>query len=348
MIRLHPELVNRANEGLDGLKAALQSAIELEHATLPPYLYALYSIKEGTNQHLAKMIHSVVLEEMLHLALCCNLLNAIGGAPSLNHPDFLPRYPSPLPGAVAEIEVPLAPLSKSLIHDVFMEIEEPEEPLIFPVEPLTRMDAVLRPQTIGQFYQTIKSQMTTLSREGPTFTGNPSRQLGTGLPGILRVTDLPSAIKAIDLIVEQGEGTAMSPLNAVENPAHYYLFASAYHGRQLVSREGDPPFAYAGDEIAFDEGRIKRLIVNPTPEQYIGTAAMAPNEQFNKTYTTLLEALHKTFNGSPRSIFGTISLMLQLKSEALELTRIALGNGLFAGPTFTYTPPRSSLRGNIS
>ncbi len=41
MIRLRAEVVSRAADGLDGLKSALQSAIELEHATLPPYLYAL-------------------------------------------------------------------------------------------------------------------------------------------------------------------------------------------------------------------------------------------------------------------------------------------------------------------
>lgn len=338
MLRLRAEVANQAAEGLDGLKAALQSAIELEHATLPPYLYALYSIQPGTNQRLAKIILSVALEEMLHFALCCNLLNAIGGEPSIDRPDFIPTYPSPLPGAVAEIKVPLAPVSKPLIHDVFMEIEEPEDPLEFPVEPLPELAAATGPRTIGQFYGAIKAQLAQLAAERDIFVGVPSRQVGSGLPGLKRVTDLQSANAAIDLIVEQGEGTTMSPLNALNKPAHYYLFAAAYHGRELVAREGDPPFAYAGDAIPFDESGIVRLVSNPTPERYKGTAAEAPNEQFNRTYTKLLGALHRTFNGSPSSIFGSISLMRQLRHEALALAKIELEPGLYAGPTFTYTP----------
>jgi hypothetical protein len=273
---------------------------------------------------------------MLHLALCCNLLNSIGGEPSLNRPDFIPTYPGPLPGAVAEIEVPLAPISKSLIYDVFMAIEEPEDPLAFPVKPLSAFSAVTTPQTIGQFYQGIKEQLTSLAAEHRIFVGDPSRQLIAGLPGLKRVVDLQSAIEAIDLIVEQGEGTTTTPLNAAEKPAHYYLFAAAYNGRELTSIEDDPLFSYSGDEIPFDEGGVVPLVANPKPEYYKGTAAMILNEQFNRTYTELLTVLHKTFNGSPRSIFESIGIMHQLKNEALALTSVELESGLHAGPTFTY------------
>ncbi len=338
MIRLRTEIATRVTDGLDGLKSALQSAIELEHATLPPYLYALYSIRPGANNRLAAIIRSVAMEEMLHLALCCNLLNAVGGAPSLDKPDFMPVYPGPLPGAVAGIDVPLAHVSKSLIHDVFMEIEEPEDPLVFPVERLDTFAAKATPITIGQFYRAIKAQMARLAAGGNIFVGAPSRQLGVGLPGLIRVTDLPSANHAIDLIVNQGEGTPVSPLNPADAPAHYYLFAAAYHGRELVPRSGVPPFAYAGDPIPFDEGGVVRLITNPTTKHYEGTVAAGPNEQFNKTYTQLLRRLHQTFNGSTSSIFGSVSLMRQLRGEALALTQIEIEPGLFAGPTFTYTP----------
>ena len=43
-------LVRKLDGTVAGLKAALQSAIELEHSTIPPYLYALYSIQQGRNQ----------------------------------------------------------------------------------------------------------------------------------------------------------------------------------------------------------------------------------------------------------------------------------------------------------
>lgn len=338
MIRLRAEVASRAADGLDGLKSALQSAIELEHATLPPYLYALYSIRPGSNNRLAQIIRSIAMEEMLHLALCCNLLNAIGGAPSLDRPDFIPVYPGPLPGAVAEIDVPLKPVSKPLLNDVFMKIEEPEDPLLFPVEPLHTFTASAAPITIGQFYQAIKAQLARLAAGGNIFVGPSSRQLGIGLPGLIRVTDLTSANFAIDLIVKQGEGTPLSPLNPADAPAHYYLFAAAYNGRELVRRTGVPPFAYAGDPIPFDESVVVRLVTNPTPKRYEGTAAASPNGQFNRTYTQLLHALHQTFNGSPTSILGSITLMKQLRGEALTLSEIEFEPGLFAGPTFTYTP----------
>lgn len=338
MIRLRAEVASRAADGLDGLKSALQSAIELEHATLPPYLYALYSIRLGSNNRVAAIIRSIALEEMLHLALCCNLLNAIGGAPSLDKPDFIPVYPGPLPGAVAEIDVPLAPVSKALIHNVFMKIEEPEDPLEFPVEPLEAFAEGAAPITIGQFYQAIKDQMAQLAAGGNIFVGASSRQLGSGVPGLFRVTDLTSANKAIDLIVRQGEGTPASPLNPADAPAHYYLYAAAYNGRELVPRPGLPPFAFAGDPIPFDEGGVVRLVTNPTPKRYEGTAAAGANGQFNRTYTQLLQALHQTFNGSPTSVFESISLMRQLRGEALQLAKHEFEPDLFAGPTFTHNP----------
>ena len=337
MIRLRPEVASRVAGGLDDLKAVLQSAIELEHATLPPYLYALYSIRPGSNERLAAIIRSVAMEEMLHLALCCNLLNAIGGAPALDKPDFIPVYPGPLPGAVTGIEVPLAAVSKPLLRDVFMKIEEPEEPLEFPVGRLAFADRAA-PSTIGQFYQAIKVQFARLAAGGDIFVGPPARQLVSGLPSLIRVTDLQSANRAIDLIVKQGEGTPASPLNPADAPAHYYLFEAAFKGRELVPQPGVPPFAFAGDPIPFDQGGIVRLATNPTPKRYQGTPAAGPNEQFNKTYTRLLQALHRTFNGSPINIFGSINLMRQLAGHARELARIEFEPGVFAGPTFTYTP----------
>lgn len=337
MIRLRREIVSRASDGLDGLKCALQAAIELEHATIPPYLYALYSVKQGSNLRMAEIIRSVVLEEMLHLALACNLLNAIGGKPSLDRLGFIPSYPCPLPGSVGEIVVPLAPISKTVLRDVFMEIEEPEAPLVFPV--LGTFGLTLPPSpTIGQFYHTIKNQFIALATEENIFVGAPGRQLGNGLPGMRRVTDLQSAKDVIDLIVEQGEGARLSPLNPATQPAHYYSFAAAYHGRELVPQEGVPPFAYAGDPILLDEAGIIPFVTNPRPEQYAGTAAAALNDRFNSNYTKVLKTLQRTFDGSPLSIFGAVTQMKQLPGDVAALAQIEVAPGVFAGPTFTYSP----------
>ena len=49
MIQLKAELFENLNGTLAGLQLALQDAIELEHSTIPPYLYALYSLRQNRN-----------------------------------------------------------------------------------------------------------------------------------------------------------------------------------------------------------------------------------------------------------------------------------------------------------
>src|SRR2546423_15046644 len=109
----------------DGRRAALQPAFGLDPATTPPYLYALYSLMPGTNREIQYLLKSVVLEEMSHMALACNVLNAIGGSPQIGGPGFVPVFPGPLPGGVEdELTVSLERSSLQLVHDGFMAIEE--------------------------------------------------------------------------------------------------------------------------------------------------------------------------------------------------------------------------------
>ena len=141
MILLRSDVAAKLDGTLPGLRAALQQAIELEHATLPTYLYALYSLVPGKNGAIARLMLSVILEEMLHMALACNILNAVGGQPVIDSPAFVPTYPGPLPGGVeSNLQVPLSPFSLPLIENVFMVIEEPEDPLHFPVLRVPRRD----------------------------------------------------------------------------------------------------------------------------------------------------------------------------------------------------------------
>src|SRR3954465_5321574 len=82
---------------LASLQEHLQWAIELEHFTIPPYLCALYSLDMDRNADAAEVIASVVIEEMLHLPLAANLLNAVGGRPQIDTPRLLRPCPLPLP-----------------------------------------------------------------------------------------------------------------------------------------------------------------------------------------------------------------------------------------------------------
>jgi hypothetical protein len=336
------QLEARLFEALDtpeGVATALQHAVELEHATIPTYLYALYSLEPGKNAEIAELIGSVVIDEMSHMALACNILNAIGGSPLIDAPGFIPHYPGPLPGGVeSQLVVPLERFSRQLVHDVFMEIEEPEGPLHFPVA-----EAVPPGQTIGQFYTAIKDRL-----EESMFTGNPHLQV-TGVfsdLGLIAVGDVETASTAIDTIVEQGEGTTQSPLDPEHDPAHYYRFAEIYHGKELIPNKNAPPdapprqrYVYGGPPIPFDPAGVLPVPTNPKLSDYpAGSQAHYACHAFNYTYTSLLKTLHATFNGDPSSVGAAIGLMESLKLQALDLVRIPVGPGRNAGPSFEYQP----------
>ena len=350
MIKLKPELLAPMAQGdVEGLRQALQQAVMLEHSTIPLYLYALYSIKPeslvaGRNLEVYTLLRSVVLEEMVHMSLACNLLNAVGGAPSIDDPAFVPTYPGPLPGGVESgLTVHLSRFSKQLVHDEFMEIEEPEDPLEFPV----KLEAAAAPPeeglTIGQFYAAIAGQIQAL---GPSiFTGDPSLQVSGEpfFPELTPVTDTSSALAAIELIVEQGEGTTTSPLDDEHELAHYYRFAEIWYGKQLVPVPNpapeEPDYAYAGQPIPFDPDGVWPVVQDPSSTLYpTGSPAWYANETFNYPYTSLLNALHATFNGQPDQFPTSIGVMESLKQQAIAMMALPLADGTTAGPSFEYQP----------
>lgn len=355
MIRIHPKVSDVLRRGdVHGVRAALQAAVELEHAVIPPYLYTLYSLANGSNDTAASIIASVVGEEMNHLALAANLLNAVGGRPVLDHPRVLPRYPGPLPGTVDDgLLVGLAPFSFALVRDVFMRVEQPEHAL-GAGQAATTTDAagpnagddVSGALTIGQFYRRIRATLVALG-EG-AFTGKRHHQVtGPLLGGVIAVTGVESATAAIDTIIDQGEGTLTSPLEVVgTDVAHYYRFAEIVHGRKLVPNPaagpGTPPdqrYAYVGDPVPVDEAKVHAAPVNPTLAGYpAGSAARQACTAFNYSYTGLLKTLHAVFNGKPGELTGAIGLMGSLQQQAVDLMSGAAAGGVPAGPTFEWQP----------
>jgi hypothetical protein len=156
------------DEVLAELKANLQTAVEIELATIPIYLYAYYSLvrnaTSGEQMSAAQLyankagglIMSVAVEEMLHMSLAANVLHALGVEPQLYGKAPGP-YPTPLPyhlpkgppgpdGSTAEL-FPLAGLSFAQLWH-FLQIEYPEAA---DAEPQQRDW-----QTIGQFYSYIR------------------------------------------------------------------------------------------------------------------------------------------------------------------------------------------------
>src|SRR3954447_20205720 len=192
---------------LDDLRRHLQWAIELEHATIPPYLCALYSLDAARNPEAAQVVGTVLAEEMIHLALAANLLNAVGGVPKLDTPELLPPYPHPLPHGDRSVHVHLAPFGPEAL-ELFLRIEQPAS-----ADDPPQCDEY---RTIGQFYAAIEAGLRTLCDklgEEQVFSGDPARQIGelhlrSGGGEVLPVRDLKSALAALAEIVEQGEGAA--------------------------------------------------------------------------------------------------------------------------------------------
>ena len=347
MIRIRPEVSGLLQaRDAHAVAAALQAAIELEHATVPPYLYALYSLGSGVNSAVADIIQSVVAEEMLHLTLVANILNGLGGSPVFDSPSLIPQYPGPLPGSVeGELIVGLAPCSVDLVKNTFMVIEQPEHPLVFPAEAMIAGE----PVTIGQFYRTIRATIVELGDEA--FSRQPRNQVTTSLlKDTVVVTDVATACQAIDTIIDQGEGTATTPGEIVGTDyAHYYRFAEIANGRRLIrnpeagpSTPPDLQYIYGGDPVTLDPTQIFGVPANPTTATYPnGSPAHKACVTFNYTYTSLLKCLHATFNGEPGELQAAIGIMMSLREQAIDMMAGTTTAGTPAGPTFEWQPVNS-------
>jgi hypothetical protein len=117
------KLVAQPIQNLADLRAALQNAVRLEHSTIPPYLTALATLsgKSPSVAYARQVIRDIVVEEMLHMTLACNLLNAVGGHPQISGADFVPSYPHELPmGVAGDLVVHLKRYSKDLVQNTFM------------------------------------------------------------------------------------------------------------------------------------------------------------------------------------------------------------------------------------
>ena len=324
---------------LDQLRAALQTAIELEHSTIPPYLCALYSLRGASNVEAAELIESVVMEEMLHMVLAANVLNAIGGTPSIGRPGFVPRYPCTLPHSDGRLVVHLRRFSPEAV-DTFMRIERPEPPRARP-----RVD---RYHTIGQFYAGIDAGLQLLAAEQDLFTGDPARQIsGTGrVYGMagepIAVVDLDSALQALAIIVDQGEGIdhtihdGDTPLGGGPMLAHYYRFAEIAAGRRF--RPSDTPrTGPTGPPVPVDFEAVWPMRTDPTIDELpVHADVRAMSEQFNVTYSRLLGMLDRGLSGEPDRLGDAVGLMWAARWQAEALIRVPIGNGETAGPTFQW------------
>ena len=326
----------------DKLLDWLQTALELELATIPPYLVALLSIQLPNNREPAELIRSVMVEEMLHLALVANVLNAVGGRPRLAK-DTIPSYPLQMKfeGKVFEDRkfwIDLAPFSEPVI-DIFMQIEKPQAPPSSAGLTESIISVDVPAFTIGEFYAQIISLLEAMEEESPgnVFVGNPALQIQkdyywSGGGQLIAVHDLASAKEALNLVITQGEGAWTSGPGRVAaefgNPlqmGHYYRFSEIFYGHRYKQSD-DPTKPPTGEKISVDYTKVYPLKKNPQSSDYKATKALQDlNDQFNYRYTDMLLELQEAMSGSPKTLYTAImDSMHHLTPIAHEMMKVRI------------------------
>jgi hypothetical protein len=306
------------------LLGSLLTAIQLEFSTIPPYLCAEWSINSDPS-NVKSMIKGVVVQEMLHFGLACNMYTAAGGSLKGNiaTPDFVPTYPTNgLPGDVHPgLVVSLLPVGNPALQ-TFMSIEYPD------VTPVVQQPATPpppkppAPPTIGQFYEAISAGFNTVFPNG-SLPNNPSlNQVVTNVDSdqLFAINTVADALNAITEITDQGEGSGSSPDQGTFDPndlAHYYIFAQIYYGN-LVAAVGSG-FQYSGTKITM-----------PTAFNFAPQPPNAPDQNtFISDFTTLLTQLEMCWT-SGFSIETAIGTMFSLKTDGVTLIKAGFT------PQFTF------------
>ena len=329
---------------IEALREHLQWAVELEHATLPPYLCALYSLEPGTNDDARAVISGVFVEEMLHLALAANVLNAVGGRPVLDSPRLLPPHPRRLPHGDPSLAVSLAPFGREAL-EAFLRIERPAPPQGRP-----EADGY---ETTGQFYAAIEQGLKDLCNrlgESVVFSGDRSRQVRDthfrhSSGRMIAVEDLESALAALAEIVDEGEGAGRGEVwdgdADVLHPgqsevAHYFRFDELRRGRRYVP--GDTAITGpTGDPVTVEYSAVRPMRPNARMTDYPeGSPIRVAQEAFNRTYCDLLRELEAALDGNPPGLGAAVGRMYRLKAQAEALLALPDGDGRVAGPTFEY------------
>lgn len=350
MIKINPEFVKAVNNAtkLEELFPWLQNAIELEHATIPPYLTALFSFKPNTETEIRGVIHSIVIEEMLHMTIAANVLNALGGSPAISNAQFVPDYPAHLPMGIggSSFKVGIEKYSPDLVKTVFMEIEEPEHPL--PLKSVQFAKTLPTFNTIGEFYMAIQKKIEELAPD--TLPGDPLKQVTSEFfaPNLLYpILKKMDAINAINIIIEQGEGTSTSPTDLEGDLAHYYRFEELYKGKKLVKDPSAPyGYSFSGPPIPFDPTNVQPLFPNTKAAMLaVGTEERRLVDEFNQTYSNLLFGLHHTFNGHADNLNNTIGLMFDLRLTCQKMAEMPFPGkaGYTIGPSYEFVQPNTVI-----
>lgn len=329
-----------AFNSLADVQAGVQTAINLEFATLPPYLYAANSILPGTNAPASARLREITHEEMIHLCLACNIMNAIGGTPKIT----VPKFPGPLPGDVGrnpdgtQFTIHLYPFSPAAMQQG-MKIEEPDEPLNPPQASL--LEAVVSETgTIGDYYRHLEQALAEL----PASAWHANRgqiddsQFFQGQ--LFTVNNFDDAQQAISDIVSEGEGSTTSPLNFEGDVSHYYRFEEVYRNQILTKANNSVGYAW-GQPLGIDWTAVYPAITDPCSHDFSHEppAAQAAQKLCNAAFSDMVDALQLAFTGQPAQLGVGVRGMFALSQAMKVAFTTPLGDGTsVAGPSFLYIP----------
>lgn len=318
--------MSSAQPDLTTLLDDVRSAVAAEFTTIPAYLYAYWSIKPANDggsyaaQLARESVMVVINEEMLHMALASNLLNALGGTVCLTEQPYLPHYPCRLLRSgnhpdIRSTMVDLLPFDLAL--PMMLAIELPEWD-VRPGQP-----------TLGEFYD--DHILGNLPPEPAWYTGG--RQLAPWDdpgPGILfQIDSYERATEAIHEIVAQGEGLdARHHDDGDHELAHYWRFSAI----EDAVKSG-----------AFDPARdVYPMVASPTDHvKYYSVEQRRANDRFNAAYSRMLDALEDTLTSEHPDVYPVAAgrmRSLQLLAEELRRTGPIPRSGRLPGPTFEYVP----------
>jgi hypothetical protein len=341
----------------------LAEAAEIEHTLMCCYLYAAFSLKTDPDSGLSrdeldavtrwrKAIMGVAVEEMCHLLLVANLSIAIGGRPHFGRPNF-PVSPGYFPSGVV---VKLMPFSAATLqHLIFLErpqgIDHADGQGFAPQEDYRREEAYhgLMPSaqdysTVGHLYEALRANLKASARhlgEAALFIGPVSTQVGPDvvqLEGVTSISDLRSALKAIDTIVEQGEGAASDRANS-----HYQRFLTIEaEYRELL--KANPEFMPAWPAA---ESPVMRRPPEADGKTFIDDLTSARVLDFgNAVYGVLLRCLVQGFGreGAAAAVIqrryidaaiGLMPVLSRVGSALVSMPASADRPEVHAGMTFT-------------
>jgi rubrerythrin len=310
------------------LQHMLAMALQLEFSTIPVYGTALYSITDTSSlafQHLK----SVMIEEMYHVNQAANLLVAVGGKPCFTG-KAAPAYPAYLPGANQKTTpyLSIRPASRDLVKDVFMAIEHPA-PVQAPAEGKNY-------DSIGQFYKAIKDGIEKVGNDAFKNSGQNGKQrldyyIGKQGGKPTYVTDVKTALHAIETIVEQGEGAInpTHPLNPLQPFGSYNHYGQRLDGTYgpILGTPFELSHYYKFKTIA-DKAKpfppVRPTVSTANINNYENSLAVMMANAFDMIYSVMLHKLEFSFQEGDQSREVYFQLVLPIMHEILPVLARAI------------------------